>query len=118
MELKCNNCGKIDHVLVGGYAFGDRLLEDVDFIVKDENGKPKAVGVVPDAQDYFDDLNQNKWLRNCEVHCEHLDIAQCPKCGDDVVVWGNPMITGVKPPEPKAIPTMRGTDLVKLFRRD
>lgn len=118
MELKCDNCGKIDYVLVDGYYFGDRLLEGVNFKVKDKDGKPNSVGVTDECIEYFEDLNKNKWLKICDDFCEDLDIAQCPKCGDDVVVWGNPIITGIKPPEPRAIPTIRGSDFVKLFRRD
>ena len=113
MKLKCDNCGEIDHIIVDGYSFGDRLLEGVSFMVKDENGKPKAFGVTPACQDYFDDLNQKKWLGACEDYCEHLDIAQCPKCGDDVVVWGNPVITGIVPKTGTWIPITRGSDLIK-----
>lgn len=95
MELKCDNCGVIDYVLIDGYPFGDTLLEGVNFVVKDENGVPKASGVVVEQQDYFDNLNQKKWLKACEEFCEDLDIAECPKCGGEVVVWGNPIITGI-----------------------
>lgn len=44
MELKCDTCGVIDHIIVDGYCFGDRLLEGVEFMVKDKNGKPNALG--------------------------------------------------------------------------
>jgi len=118
MELKCDTCGVIDHIIVDGYCFGDRLLEGVEFMVKDENGKPNALGVKPECQDYFSDLNKKKWLRACEDFCEHLDIAQCPVCGDDVVVWGNPVITGITPLAPKVIQMTRGSDLInQIFQR-
>jgi len=113
MELKCDNCGMIDHVLVDGYWFGDRLLESVMFKVKDQDGIPTALGVFEAATEYFSDLNQQKWLKACEEFCETLDFAQCPKCGDDVVVWGNPVITGITPPAPKVIQMTRGSDLIK-----
>lgn len=115
MELNCETCGILEHVTVDGYIFGDRLLEGVDFIVKDNNGKPNAIGVTPECQSYFDDLNKKKWLKICEDFCEDLDLATCPKCGDDVVVWGNPIITGIEPPAPKVIGMMRGTDIANLF---
>jgi len=120
MELKCDTCGVIDHIIVDGYCFGDRLLEGVEFMVKDKNGKPNALGVKPECQDYFSDLNQKKWLKACEEFCEQLDIAQCPKCGDDVVVWGNPVVTGITPPAPKVIQMTRGSgsDLInQIFQR-
>jgi len=106
MELECESCGKIDHVLVDGYPFGDRLLEGVMFMVKDQDGIPTALGVTAEAVEYFSDLNQSKWLRACEEFCERLDFAQCPKCGGDVDVWGVSIIT----PTPKVIPMMRGSD--------
>jgi len=62
MELKCDNCGAIDHVLVDGYAFGDRLLEGVMFEVVDNNGKPNVNRVTPECQDYFSGLITAKTL--------------------------------------------------------
>ena len=113
MELKCDKCGKIETVLVDGYWFGDRILEGVMFEVMDKDGKPEAIGVTKECVDYFNDLNTKKWLKACEHFCEGLDIAQCPKCGDDVVVWGNSIVTGIKSPEPKMIPMMRGDDFLR-----
>ena len=111
--MKCDKCGELDHVLVHGYDFGDRLLEDVWFKVKDEGGHPKAMGVTPECQEYFDDLNTGKWLGACEAFCEHLDLATCPKCRGEVVVWGNPIVTGKTPPPAKAIPLVRGDSLIE-----
>jgi len=114
MKLECKDCGAIDHVLVDGYFFGDRLLEGVNFMVKDQDGIPTALGVVPEAQSYFDDLNQDKWLRTCEKFCEQLDIAQCPKCGGDVVIWGNSLVWHniLRRQSPKVIPMTRSSDLL------
>lgn len=88
MELKCDKCGKIDHVLVDGYPFGDRLLEGVMFEVRDVNGKPDVIGVTKDCLDYFEGLSSKKWLKACKDYCEKLDVAGCPNCGEDVAVWG------------------------------
>lgn len=115
MKLQCDNCGIVDHVLVDGYPFGDRLLEGVMFVVEDKNGKPHAISVVNDAKYYFSNLNEKRWLKACEGFCEHLDIAQCPKCGDDMVVWGNTLITS--PPAPKVIQKTRGCDFLKARSR-
>lgn len=108
MELKCDKCGKIDHVLVDGYTFGDRILEGVMFEVRDKNGKPDAIGVTKECLDYFNDLNTKKWLKACQGYCEDLDIAQCPKCGYDVPVWG-----ANKPlPTARVIRMTSGSDLI------
>lgn len=88
MKLKCDNCGDIDHVLVDGYRFGERLMEGVMFKVEDKDGKPHAIGVTDDCKDYFEDFNKDKWLRDCEASCENDDVGTCPKCGDDVDIWG------------------------------
>jgi hypothetical protein len=117
MKLKCDKCGEIDHVLVDGYEFGDRLLEGVNFIVEDRDGKPHAIGVDEQARDYFNDLNTKKWLEACEEFCQDLDIAQCPKCFGDVVVWGNPIVTGKTPPPATVIPILRGNSLIERIMR-
>ena len=128
MELKCDKCGKIDYVLVDGYSFGDRLLEGVMFMVKDENGKPKAIDVVPDAKEYFEELNTTVWLKRCEDFCEDLDLAECPKCGEEVAVWGNKITASasgtwqplIKPIKTVPMSNMRQVlkDLTVLVDRD
>lgn len=97
MILKCDNCGDIEYVLVDGYHFGDRLLESVMFMVKDNNGEPQVMGVTDDCKEYFSDLNQKKWLKECEKFCKDLDIATCPHCQSDVGVWGADMDDGTIP---------------------
>lgn len=87
MKLICDNCGNIDHVLVDGYDFGDRVMEGVMFKVEDKDGKPHAIGVIDSCKEYFEDFNKDTWLRRCEAFCEDLDIAECPNCGGDVEVW-------------------------------
>ena len=88
MELKCDNCGKIDYVLVDGYGIGDRLLEGVMFMVEDKDGKPHTIGVVKESQIYFDDFNKEKFLAEMESFCEHEEDAYCPKCDGIVDIWG------------------------------
>lgn len=88
--FECEECGKIDTILVNGYSFGDRLLEDVMFVVKNENGEPKCQGVIPDSQPYFSKLNTTKWIRECERYCETLDVATCGICQEnesEIAVW-------------------------------
>lgn len=117
MDLKCNNCGKVPHVLVHGYDFGDRLLEDVWFMVEDVDGKPSVIGVTPDCEDYFSELNKDMWIDACQTYCEHLDVAMCPKCPRDIIVWGHSDITGIKPPEPKEIKMCQGVDIFEELRK-
>ena len=92
----CQTCNKIiDEVNVDGYGFGDRMLEGVMYRVKNNNGKPEVIGVqfcgeVIDPKDdaYMHGLNNKHWNKTCSEYCEELDIAACPTCGDDVLVWG------------------------------
>jgi len=89
LELECDTCGKLDYVLVDGYPFGDRLLEGVMFKVEDKNGKPHPIGVVKEAEKYFSDFNEKKWLRACEDFCRSEDLATCPKCQGEIPIWGS-----------------------------
>lgn len=52
-------------VMINGYDFGSRLLEDVMFHADAMDGVVdlKTVRIAPDAAAYFADLNQKKWLK-------------------------------------------------------
>lgn len=63
--------------LIDGYDVGDRLLEGVMFEVKfqnDENGLPEiiSVNVVEESKNYFEQLNQNKWLSAIKKYAEEI----------------------------------------------
>jgi len=88
-KFYCDQCKeKLNIVLVDGYGFGDRLLEGVDFIVENVDNKPVVLNVDADSIPYFEQLNKEYWFEVCGEYCEGLDIATCPACGYDVVVWG------------------------------
>ncbi len=86
-QVKCESCGS-NTVHVDGYAFGDRVLDGVMFVVKDIDGKPVCQGVVPGAEAYFSKLNKKRYKKECEEYCVQLDLANCAACGEDVEVWG------------------------------
>jgi hypothetical protein len=96
MPFWCRKCKKIvDEVNVHGYGFGDRMLEGVMYRVKNVDGKPVLLGIVdgkniidPKDDAYMHGLNNKHWNELCLEYCEDLDIAACPDCSDDVLVWG------------------------------
>ena len=71
-----------------GYPFGDRLLEGVMFIVDNRNDKPVVAGVTNSCKPYFNQLNKEMWIKECEKFCLTYDVAQCPDCGDEILIWG------------------------------
>ena len=92
----CLTCNKLlNEINVHGYDFGDRILEDCYYRVKNENGKPVVLGISdgknvidPNDDPYMVGLNNKHWNKLCVEYCENLDIASCPVCGDDILVWG------------------------------
>ena len=83
--FKCDKCGDIDHVLIDGYPFGDRLLEGVMFEIRFAKGAKKyKAAITKDAREYFSTLNEKMWLKQAEEHAEGEDNASCPKCGGAV----------------------------------
>jgi hypothetical protein len=82
-KFYCDKCGEIDHVLMDGYAFGDRLLEGVMFEVR-VGKKGLDVKVADDCEEYFSGLNTKKWLKAAKEHAQENDIATCPRCQEDV----------------------------------
>ena len=60
-------------ITIDGYEVGDRLLEGVMFIVTVQSNGTLAVKVHPDAQEYFEDLNKEKWLKEIAEHVQEAD---------------------------------------------
>lgn len=60
------NNNQIEKGLINGYSFGDRLLDNVMFEVVIVNNALVVVGVTPECQRYFDDLNKEKWLAEAQ----------------------------------------------------
>jgi hypothetical protein len=82
--MRCDRCGLIDHVLLDGYAVGDRLLEGVLFeIRKQSNGTFVATTQAKD-QTYMSGLNEKRWLKAMAKYAAEADQATCPKCSGDV----------------------------------
>jgi len=102
-SLFCDNkCNKdLNFVYVHGYDFGDRLMEGVMFKVEVVDGKGVCVGLHPDSEPYMAQFNWEHWKKRCEEHCVNIDIAQCPHCGEDVLVEDEE--TAASRPEPVAI---------------
>jgi hypothetical protein len=78
-------CGEIDYVLFDGYHFGDRTLEDVMFKAYFEGDELKVDSVDTWEKDpYLKGLNKEHWIKLALEYAQDLDIAQCPKCKDDI----------------------------------
>lgn len=73
-------------ITVNGYHVGDRLLEDVWFYAKVNNGIPDltTVRVAPYDAVYFSDLNQKKWLQEIREYITDEDEHFETIGGDDV----------------------------------
>ena len=73
-------------IIINGYQVAGRLLEDVIFLadVVDGIADLKSTRVDPTCADYFESLNQEKWLQEIREHIadenEHFETID----GDDV----------------------------------
>ena len=85
MKLVCDCCGDIDHALVDGYGFGDRLLEGVMFNIMVIGDKIIAMAATKEDAVYIDDLNKEKWLAEAAVYAFTTNFLTCPDCQDDCV---------------------------------
>jgi Asp-tRNA(Asn)/Glu-tRNA(Gln) amidotransferase C subunit len=86
MKFDCEKCGNVDHVLIDGYGFAERMLEGVIFKVFYKDGK-LAAEVMPEHADYFADFNQDKWLQECIEHVKQFEDdveGSCPNCNGDI----------------------------------
>ena len=114
-ELKCDNCGVIPYVLINGYLVAERLLEDVIFEVSiDPRKKYYQAKVRDDQKEYFSNFNEEKWLKVIEDYAEDLDIAQCPKCKDDVAMTDADL---VEPVPIKQVPMGNISDVLKKTKK-
>ena len=90
LKVECPDCGAVDFVYLDGYAFGDRMLESVLFMVK-VDGKFTVLGVKKGHQEYFETLNTKMWLKECLDYCDDAYkqgelVCQCPKCEGDIIL--------------------------------
>jgi hypothetical protein len=80
-KIVCPDCGEVDHALVNGYAFGDRLLEGVMFkITISQRGIVMAESADDDSREYLKDLSANKWTREAVRYAIGCDSLECPTC--------------------------------------
>jgi len=79
------NVGDIDHVLINGYHFGDRLLEGVYFkvTIKDEEFK---VVLAEGEEHYCKQLDMKHWVKEGHEFVKDYDIGECPHCREDVAL--------------------------------
>ena len=82
-QFDCEGCGVIDYVLINGYGFGDRLLEDVYFEVRIKDEK-FVVALAPGQDEYCHQLNMVYWLEKAQAYAEQHDFGECPHCRSDV----------------------------------
>lgn len=114
--LFCEFCNQeIDHVLIHGYDFGDRMMEDVYFKVRSIDGKPECFGVIEDSKAYMKQFNWDHWKERCEEHCKTYDLGTCPTCHDDVVIEDDE--TTSSKPEPIAINIKSAKDMMDQFKK-
>jgi hypothetical protein len=68
------NGKKHKKALVDGYSFGDRLLEDVYFVISiNDKGKLEAT-THKDSKDYVQTLNEKMWLKQALEYAERNDM--------------------------------------------
>jgi TfoX/Sxy family transcriptional regulator of competence genes len=80
MQFTTEN-GPVLEVEFDGYGFGYSLLEDIKFRAKILDGEI-VIRVREDHKEYFESLNQNKWLREASIYVKN-EIA-------DLYVVGSP----------------------------
>ena len=85
MQFDCEHCGKVDHALLDGYDFGDRLLEGVMFEVRVADDGTISIQVQEKHRSYFSQLNEQMWLEAAKERAEEIlsdpgDGFYCPKC--------------------------------------
>jgi hypothetical protein len=81
---RCDECGKLDFAVADGYAFGDRLLEEVYFRFSLSADGAVTATPAPEAEKYLASLNAEEWLGKAEVYACETDTLTCPTCGADV----------------------------------
>lgn len=84
MNFNCPKHGEVDHVLVNGYGFGDRLLEGIMFEVRVSDAH--EYDVRPICPDDLKGLDAPHWSQRCREYAATSDFARCPheRCNEDV----------------------------------
>lgn len=84
-KFYCERCDKeYTTVYADGYYIGDRLMEDVMFLVTMDQGKPVCIGVADECKPYMEQFNLKHWKKRCNEWCENMEEYVCPECGGDI----------------------------------
>ena len=114
MNFICENCGQIQEALMDGYFFGDRLMEDVMFVVTLDDSHKATVRISEKDADYFKQFNAEEWYKQGREFAEENDFFTCPKCQGEC--WPEDMDVDNSPAVPlKQIPMMGAGGLKKLI---
>ena len=88
-----SGCGEVPYILMNGYCFGERVMEDVMFRVEIKNDEivvsvkdewPEREGDPWEKCSYLFTLNKDYWMQQALEYAQDNDIATCPKCGQDI----------------------------------
>lgn len=95
-----------------GYSFGGRLLEGVYFHADATDGIVDfdSVRVAPDAANYFEDLNQKKWLAAAREFIKETDALETLDGKENV--WVENENQSTIQPKPVNIQGLSGADFL------
>jgi len=71
-----------DHAYIDGYHFGDRLLEDVWFKIIVQSDGTLWAETAPSSQEYMEDLNEAKWVKEAVKFAGGHDVFAEEDCGE------------------------------------
>ena len=78
----------IPHAYLDGYNFGDTLLEGVLFKITITPDKKFKAEITPSSKAFFEQFNQEYWLKRAEEYANTEDIfCETEQGGDDIIVF-------------------------------
>ena len=80
---------QLDTAIFDGYYVGDRILEEVKFIVKIKDGRLHPA-IHPDDAAYFSTLNEDFWIDEVTRYVQDHDVFEHPESGEDVYLVVQP----------------------------
>jgi CO dehydrogenase/acetyl-CoA synthase epsilon subunit len=80
---------QLDTAIFDGYYVGDRILEEVKFIVKIKDGRLHPT-IHPDDAGYFSTLNEDFWIDEVTRYVQDHDVFEHPESSEDVYLVVQP----------------------------
>ena len=84
--IKGSGCQELEYYLLGGYSFGEQILDGIQFKVFYDSNNILCIKSIDKWEDdaYLCKLDKTYWMKIALNFIKNNDVGECPRCGNDI----------------------------------